>query len=40
VLKNSLEKLGNEPRPEFVWADEFKVLTRSLIVYRFIKNFI
>ncbi|MCL6571513.1 MAG: asparagine synthetase B [Bacillus sp. (in: Bacteria)] len=40
VLKKSLEKIGNEPRPEFVWADEFKVLTRSLIIYRFIKNFI
>ncbi|WHY85177.1 asparagine synthase-related protein [Neobacillus novalis] len=38
VLKDSVEKLGKEPRPEFVWADEFKVLTRSLIVYRFIKN--
>ncbi|MBO0962185.1 asparagine synthetase B [Neobacillus sp. MM2021_6] len=38
VLKNSVEKIGHEPRPEFVWADEFKVLTRSLIVYRFIKN--
>ncbi|MCL7746087.1 asparagine synthase-related protein [Halalkalibacter alkaliphilus] len=39
ILKNALQKLGNTPRPEMVFEDEFKILTRSLIVYRFLKRF-
>jgi asparagine synthase (glutamine-hydrolysing) len=39
VIKNSCEKMGDEPRPEMVYEDEFKILTRSLITYRFLKKF-
>ncbi|MEC5424048.1 asparagine synthase-related protein [Virgibacillus sp. C22-A2] len=39
VIKECLSKLGNDPKPELLFTDEFKVLTRSLIVYRFIRRF-
>ncbi|WP_404452362.1 asparagine synthetase B [Virgibacillus necropolis] len=39
VVKNSLSKIGNEPRMELIFEGEFKILTRSLIVYRFMKRF-
>ncbi|MEW9501052.1 asparagine synthase-related protein [Jeotgalibacillus marinus] len=39
VVKDSLLKIGNEPKPELVFTDEFKILTRSLIVHRFLKRF-
>ncbi|WP_064091679.1 asparagine synthase-related protein [Rossellomorea aquimaris] len=39
VFKGALSKLENDPKPEFVFTDEFKTLTRSLIVYRFMKSF-
>lgn len=39
VIKKAISKIGKEPRPQLVFDDEFKTLTRSLIVYRFIKNF-
>ncbi|ASK63712.1 asparagine synthetase B [Virgibacillus phasianinus] len=39
VFKESLSKMGTEHRPEIVFTDEFKILTRSLIVSRFIKRF-
>ncbi|MBS4209176.1 asparagine synthase-related protein [Bacillus sp. FJAT-50079] len=39
VIGNILSKLEDQPSPNFVWTDEFKILTRSLIVYRFLKSF-
>jgi asparagine synthase (glutamine-hydrolysing) len=38
VLKKSIEKIEIQPLQEFVWSDDFKVLTRSLIVCRFLKK--
>ncbi len=38
VVKNALTKIGNEPRPDLVFDDAFKILPRSLIVYRFLKK--
>jgi asparagine synthase (glutamine-hydrolysing) len=40
VIKNAMLKVRDLPSPEFVFDDEFKILTRSLIVYRFLKNHI
>lgn len=40
VLENAITKIGIQPQPELIWSDEFKLLTRSLIVYRFIKTFL
>ncbi|MCJ8009107.1 asparagine synthase-related protein [Lederbergia wuyishanensis] len=39
VIRNSLSNLGKEPIPELVWSDDFKILSRSLIIYRFLKRF-
>lgn len=39
VIKSAILKLREELRPDYVYDDEFKVLMRSLIVYRFIKKF-
>ncbi|WNR43779.1 asparagine synthase-related protein [Paenibacillus roseipurpureus] len=39
VIKKAITKMGNEPRPELVFENEFRILTRSLMVYRFIKKF-
>ena len=39
VVKNALSSMGNEPRPDMIFEDEFKVLVRSLIVSRFINSF-
>ena len=39
VVKSALSYIGTEPRPYFIFEDEFKILTRSLIVYRFMNNF-
>jgi asparagine synthase (glutamine-hydrolysing) len=38
VILGSLEKIKNEPKPEFVYEFEFKILMRSLILYRFLKK--
>lgn len=38
VIRKSLSKLGNKPRPDLIFENDFKVLTRSLIVYRFMKS--
>lgn len=35
----ALSHIGDQPIPEHVWSNEFKILTRSLIVSRFIKGF-
>lgn len=39
IIKNSIEYIGSHPSPDIIWTDQFKVLVRSLIVYRFIKTF-
>ena len=39
VIKAAISKVREEPRSEYVYDSEFTVLMRSLIVYRFIKNF-
>ena len=39
VVKNALSYIGTEPRPDLIFEDEFKILTRSLILYRFMNNF-
>lgn len=38
VLKNAISKIKGEPRPEFVTSNEFKILTRSLILNRFVNE--
>lgn len=38
VIKSAISKIGDQPESEIVFADEFKILTRSLIVYRFLKK--
>ncbi|WP_062109503.1 asparagine synthase-related protein [Bacillus niameyensis] len=41
VLENALAKIDNEPDPSLIWKNEFKILTRSYIVQRFLqKNFV
>lgn len=40
VLKASIEKIKGEPRPEYAFDLDFRILMRSLIAYRFIKNVI
>ncbi|WP_078595898.1 asparagine synthase-related protein [Evansella clarkii] len=37
-VKNAIAMLGDTPNPEYVFYDEFKVLTRSLILHRFLKR--
>ncbi|MFD2214026.1 asparagine synthase-related protein [Metabacillus endolithicus] len=39
VLQNALEKIGYHPKPENIYDFEFKILMRSLILFRFIKRF-
>ncbi|WP_318618548.1 lasso peptide isopeptide bond-forming cyclase [Priestia megaterium] len=38
-IREAIEKLGDKPRPEHVYDLDFRLLMRSLIFYRFIKNF-
>lgn len=38
LIKAALSNVGAEPRPEYVFNRDFKILARSLIFYRFIKN--
>ncbi|UOR13779.1 asparagine synthase-related protein [Halobacillus amylolyticus] len=40
VIDRGVSKFANEPKPETVFNHEFKVLIRSVIVYRFLKSFI
>jgi asparagine synthase (glutamine-hydrolysing) len=37
-IKKALEEIGSHPMPNSIFSDQFRVLTRSLIVHRFIKN--
>ncbi|HZH58298.1 MAG TPA: asparagine synthase-related protein [Metabacillus sp.] len=39
VFRDSLEKVKNDPKPELIYDFEFKILMRSLILYRFLKKF-
>ncbi|MFC4320703.1 asparagine synthase-related protein [Litchfieldia salsa] len=39
TVKQALTRMGEKPRLEHVFNDDFKLLSRSLIVYRFIKKF-
>jgi len=39
VFRDSIEKVKNNPKPEFIYEFEFKILMRSLILYRFLKRF-
>ncbi|MGV3466513.1 MAG: asparagine synthase-related protein [Heyndrickxia sp.] len=38
IIKKSLSKFKDNPRPEFTYDSEFKVLMRSLIFYKFVKK--
>lgn len=38
TIKNAISNLGNEPRQEMVVENDFKILTRSLILYRFLQK--
>ncbi|NOU92240.1 asparagine synthetase B [Paenibacillus sp. LMG 31456] len=40
VITAAIEKIKDEPRPEYIFDVEFKLLMRSLIVYRFIKKWV
>lgn len=40
VIHEAIAKFQNGPRPEYAFDAEFKVLMRSLIVYRFLKNYV
>lgn len=40
VIRDSISKIKEEPRPEYAFDLDFRILMRSLIVYRFIKRFI
>lgn len=39
VIKAAILKIQKEPRPEYAFDLDFRILMRSLIVYRFIKKF-
>lgn len=38
VIKSAMENLRDNPRPEYVFHHDFRVLMRSLILYRFMKR--
>ncbi|MGO0259303.1 asparagine synthase-related protein [Priestia aryabhattai] len=38
VIKSAIKRLKENPLPEYVFHDDFRVLIRSLIIYRFIKK--
>lgn len=39
VIKQAINKIKNSPNPELAFDFDFRILMRSLIVYRFLKNF-
>ncbi|PYZ96965.1 asparagine synthetase B [Alteribacter lacisalsi] len=39
VIKKALSSLGDEPKESLIFHNHFKVLIRSLILYRFLKRF-
>lgn len=38
ALAGCLERLGSEPAPEMIYNSEFRLLTRGLVFYRFLKS--
>ncbi len=38
VLKNAITNMGQNPKNDSVFQDDFVILTRSLVLYRFIKK--
>ncbi|OFD70906.1 asparagine synthetase B [Bacillus mycoides] len=40
IIKSAILKVQGEPRVEYVFDPDFRILMRSLIVYRFIKKYI
>ncbi|WP_416149847.1 asparagine synthase-related protein [Salipaludibacillus sp. HK11] len=40
MIKNILQKFSDQPCPEIIFDEDFRMLTRSLVIYRFIKNHI
>ncbi|KAB7708155.1 asparagine synthetase B [Bacillus aerolatus] len=38
VIKKAIAYIKEQPSPDLTWTDEFKIVTRSLIVYRFLKS--
>ncbi|RST72533.1 asparagine synthetase B [Siminovitchia acidinfaciens] len=38
VIENILTDLSDQPSLDFVWTDNFKILTRSLMIHRFLKK--
>ena len=38
LIKNAISNIGESPRPEYIFDDNFRILTRSLVLYRFIKS--
>ncbi|MFZ3579509.1 asparagine synthase-related protein [Virgibacillus sp. DJP39] len=40
IIKDSLIKMGNEPRPDLILTDDFKILTRSIVFSRFLKKIV
>ncbi|WP_078545769.1 asparagine synthase-related protein [Litchfieldia alkalitelluris] len=38
VIKNATKKISSTPKPFTIFDSNFRMLTRSLVVYRFIKN--
>ncbi|WP_191565589.1 lasso peptide isopeptide bond-forming cyclase [Metabacillus idriensis] len=38
VIRDSIEKIKKDPKPEIIYEFEFKILMRSLILYRFLKK--
>lgn len=39
VIKSAIDKVKGDPKPEYMFYPEFKILMRSLIIHRFITNF-
>lgn len=38
VIKEIIKKIKDDPKPELIYTFDFKILMRSLILYRFLKN--
>ncbi|WP_216829027.1 asparagine synthase-related protein [Alkalihalobacterium elongatum] len=38
LIKNAIKVIGEQPKPELLFDENFRLLTRSLIVYRFLKT--
>jgi asparagine synthase (glutamine-hydrolysing) len=38
IVKSALTAIGRAPGPEVIFGDDFKIVTRSLILYKFIKS--